>query len=268
MPRLYIVPDDDARTRLPPAATRSRRSSASRPGCCERLDEEELEGVLAHEMSHIRNYDVRLMTWAAVLAGSIALLANILLRALWFGGGDRDSGGGNPFVLIAWSLGADPRAGRGGRDPDRDQPPAGVRRRRVRRRADALPAGPRIGAAHDLGEREAVGRALEPVDRAPDDRAAARRRAAAASKLFSTHPPTEDRIARLEEMAGGDVHRHEQLTEGARCRARSRSRPGGLGAAECGPPSAARGARRRRRPPRPARPRSRCRRAAGRPAHP
>ena len=44
-------------------------------GLLERLDEEELEGVLAHEMSHIRNYDVRLMTWAAVLAGSIALLA-------------------------------------------------------------------------------------------------------------------------------------------------------------------------------------------------
>ena len=47
-------------------------------GLLERLDEEELEGVLAHEMSHIRNYDVRLMTWAAVLAGSIALLAQRL----------------------------------------------------------------------------------------------------------------------------------------------------------------------------------------------
>jgi len=65
----------------------------------ERLDEEELEGVLAHEMSHIRNYDVRLMTWAAVLAGSIALLANVFTRALWFGGGDRREGN-NPIVLI------------------------------------------------------------------------------------------------------------------------------------------------------------------------
>ena len=49
-------------------------------GLLERLDEEELEGVLAHEMSHIRNYDVRLMTWAAVLAGSIALLAQVFTR--------------------------------------------------------------------------------------------------------------------------------------------------------------------------------------------
>ena len=67
------------------------------------LDEEELEGVLAHEMSHIRNYDVRLMTWAAVLAGSIAMLAWIFTRALWFGGGDRDRGGGaaNIIVLVA-----------------------------------------------------------------------------------------------------------------------------------------------------------------------
>ena len=87
MPRLYIVDDDALRMRSRRGATRSRRSSASRSGLLARLDEEELEGVLAHELSHIRNYDVRLMTWAAVLAGSIALLANIFLRGLVFGGG-------------------------------------------------------------------------------------------------------------------------------------------------------------------------------------
>ena len=51
--------------------------------------------MLAHEMTHIRNYDVRLMTYAAVLAGSIALISQIFIRGLWFGGGDRDRGGGN-----------------------------------------------------------------------------------------------------------------------------------------------------------------------------
>ena len=74
MPRIYIVPDDRP-TRSRPAATPKQAIVAVTTGLLERLDEEELEGVLAHEMSHIRNYDVRLMTWAAVLAGSIAMLA-------------------------------------------------------------------------------------------------------------------------------------------------------------------------------------------------
>ena len=101
MPRLYIVTDESPNAF---AAGRSPKQAivGVTTGLLERLDEEELEGVLAHEMSHIRNYDVRLMTWAAVLAGSIALLANVFTRAMWFGGGDRREGGGNnPIVLIA-----------------------------------------------------------------------------------------------------------------------------------------------------------------------
>ena len=84
MPRVYIVPDDSPNAF---AAGRNPKQAivAVTTGLLERLDEEELEGVLAHEMSHIRNYDVRLMTWAAVLAGSIAharvdLLARAVLR--------------------------------------------------------------------------------------------------------------------------------------------------------------------------------------------
>ena len=67
MPRLFVVPDDSPNAF---AAGRSPKQAivAVTTGLLERLDEEELEGVLAHEISHIRNYDVRLMTWAAVLA--------------------------------------------------------------------------------------------------------------------------------------------------------------------------------------------------------
>jgi heat shock protein HtpX len=56
----------------------------------EKLNRTELEGVIAHELTHIRNYDIRLMSIVSVLVGSVALLADFLLRASWFGGGDND----------------------------------------------------------------------------------------------------------------------------------------------------------------------------------
>ena len=102
MPRVYIVPDESPNA-FAAGRTPKQAIVAVTTGLLERLDEEELEGVLAHEMSHIRNYDVRLMTWAAVLAGSIALLAWIFTRALWFGGGDRDRGGGAATSSSWWS---------------------------------------------------------------------------------------------------------------------------------------------------------------------
>ena len=101
MPRLYIVPDECPNAF---AAGRSPKQAivAVTTGLLERLDEEELEGVLAHEMSHIRNYDVRLMTWAAVLAGSIALLAQRLHCApCGSAAATATGGGGNPIVLVA-----------------------------------------------------------------------------------------------------------------------------------------------------------------------
>ena len=93
MPRIFIV-DDDAPNAFAAGRNPKQAIVCVSTGLLARLDEEELEGVLAHELSHIRNYDVRLMTWAAVLAGSIALLANIFLRGLFFGGGRSNNNGG------------------------------------------------------------------------------------------------------------------------------------------------------------------------------
>ncbi|MFH1358282.1 MAG: M48 family metallopeptidase [archaeon] len=64
-------------------------------GALEKLDKQELEGVLAHELSHVANYDIRFMTLTAVLVGMIAIISEIFLRTLFFssiskGGGDRD----------------------------------------------------------------------------------------------------------------------------------------------------------------------------------
>src|SRR3989344_5460116 len=69
-------------------------------GILERLDKLELEGVAAHELSHIKNYDTRLMSVVVILVGLVALLADIFIRRLWFGGNRRREGGGNRGLLI------------------------------------------------------------------------------------------------------------------------------------------------------------------------
>jgi heat shock protein HtpX len=68
-------------------------------GLVRRLTRNELQGVIAHEIAHIRNHDVRFMTLASVMLGSVTLVADSCRRALWFGGGRRSRGGG-PQVWI------------------------------------------------------------------------------------------------------------------------------------------------------------------------
>jgi heat shock protein HtpX len=71
-------------------------------GALRKLDKRELEGVISHELSHIANYDIRYMTLATVMVGMIAIISEIFLRSLWFGGGnnDRDGKGNAIFILI------------------------------------------------------------------------------------------------------------------------------------------------------------------------
>lgn len=73
-------------------------------GALKKLDKQELEGVLGHELSHIANFDIRFMTLTAVLIGMIAIISQIFLRSLWYRGSNRE-GKGNPiFMLIAIAL--------------------------------------------------------------------------------------------------------------------------------------------------------------------
>lgn len=66
-------------------------------GALEQLNQEELEGVIAHEMSHVANYDVRLATVTVGVVGAIAMIAEIGIRMLWFGGRDRKA---HPLLII------------------------------------------------------------------------------------------------------------------------------------------------------------------------
>src|SRR3989344_3046136 len=69
-------------------------------GALEKLNKQELEGVIAHEMSHIANFDIRFMTLTAVLVGILSIIAQMFLRSLWFGSGDREKGKGNAILMI------------------------------------------------------------------------------------------------------------------------------------------------------------------------
>jgi heat shock protein HtpX len=94
-PRVYVVPDSD-----PNAFATGRgpehSSIAVTRGLLDTLDREELQGVVAHELSHVRNLDIRVMTVVAALAGAIALLSDWARRGMMWGGGSRrrDSGQG------------------------------------------------------------------------------------------------------------------------------------------------------------------------------
>lgn len=72
-------------------------------GAIEKLEDEELEGVLAHELSHVKNFDIRVMTLVVLLVGTIILLTDFFFRMRWMGIGSRDDrrGGGNPLAILA-----------------------------------------------------------------------------------------------------------------------------------------------------------------------
>jgi heat shock protein HtpX len=96
MPKVYII-DDPSPNAFATGRNPEHAAVAATTGLLAILDRNELEGVMAHEMSHIGNRDILVMTVAVVLAGFIAILADFFMRALWFGGGARDK---HPIFLI------------------------------------------------------------------------------------------------------------------------------------------------------------------------
>lgn len=88
-PRLYVI-EDTAMNAFATGRDPQHAIVVATTGILARLDRRELEGVIAHELSHIKNFDTRLMAVVAVLVGTVAYLADMFLRSLWWGGGRRD----------------------------------------------------------------------------------------------------------------------------------------------------------------------------------
>jgi heat shock protein HtpX len=104
-PDLYVI-EDSAPNAFATGRDPQHASIVVTRGLLQKMDRTELEGVLAHELSHVKNLDTRLMLEVAVLLGMVALLADWILRSLWWGGGrsDRRDRGGAGGILILVGL--------------------------------------------------------------------------------------------------------------------------------------------------------------------
>ncbi len=202
-PAVYII-EDQAPNAFAAGRTPDKAYVAATTGILQLLDRRELEGVMAHEMAHVRNRDVRLMTLAAVMVGVISMIADMLLWATVFGGGRNNQSNGNPIGAIL-AIAAIILAPIGG---------ALLQMALSRRReylADAT-------AAELTGDPEGLARALYKlaVDQHPlkhVNRATAHLwiesplrdnhgLRSSIGGLFDTHPPLQERIDRLQELGG------------------------------------------------------------------
>ena len=100
MPRVYII-NDQAPNAFATGRDPEHAMVAATSGLLDLMDDSELEGVMAHEMGHVRNYDIRVSMIVFGLVVAVGIIADILVRMAWFSGNRRDdNGGGNPVVMI------------------------------------------------------------------------------------------------------------------------------------------------------------------------
>lgn len=195
LPKIYVI-EDEAPNAFATGRTPETSSVAFTTGLLKRLDRTELEGVAAHELSHIKNYDIRVMTIVVVLVGVIAFLSDIFFRISLHGRGDRKGGGAVILVLGLIAIILAPII-------------ANIVKLAISRRREYL-----ADASGSLLTRypEGLARALEKISSYEQPMRHAHSATAHLyianpfgpkgfmAGLFSTHPPVEKRIAALRQM--------------------------------------------------------------------
>ena len=196
MPKLYIVENDQPNAF---ATGRSLQKSAVvvTAGLLRLLNPQEIRGVIAHELAHIKHRDILVGTVAATIAGAISMSANMAQWALIFGGGrgSNDDEGGNPIAMLAMMIVApiaalliqmaisrsrEFLADQGGAEMAGDPLSLASALRKLHRKAEEIPMSANPATAHMFIVSPLNGGGL--------------------LKLFSTHPPMEERVERLEQM--------------------------------------------------------------------
>lgn len=196
VPKVYIIPTT-AMNAFATGRDPQHASIALTQGIIDKLENEELEGVIAHELAHIKNYDIRTMTIVVVLVGTIIMLADWLMRAHFFR--KNDNGKSNPIFLILGIVLAilSPLL-------------AQLIQLAISRKREFL-----ADATGALLTRypDGLASALQKISQDPNDfpkasKATAhlfisnplKNKTSLTKKLFSTHPPVEERIAALRDM--------------------------------------------------------------------
>jgi len=100
MPRVYIMPGAQINA-FATGKNPEKSVICVTEAALEKLNKQELEGVVGHEMSHIANYDIKFVTLVAVVVGAISIFSQIFLRSLWYRGSDHDNKGNVIFFLVA-----------------------------------------------------------------------------------------------------------------------------------------------------------------------
>ncbi len=195
MPKVYLIPDHTPNA-FATGRNHENAAVAVTMGLYEMLNEEELEGVIAHELSHIKHYDILIGTIAAVFAGAIAMIANIMQFSAVFGGNNRQ--GVHPIVMILMAIILPLAASiiqmtvSRSREYMADEGAARITRN---------PA----GLQSALSKLESYAKGHE-VNNATEETAHMfivnpfSGKKSSFGDFFRTHPTTEDRIARLEEL--------------------------------------------------------------------
>lgn len=202
MPKVYVIPEA-APNAFATGRNPSHAAVAATEGILQMLSRQELRGVMAHELAHVQNRDTLISTIAASMAAIIAMLANMLRWGLLFGMGGRDDeeGGDNVLAALVMIIAA-PLI-------------AGLIQMAISRSREF---GADEGGARISGDPLSLARALQKLEMAARQvplRAGAATAQATShlfivnplcgsnmAKLFSSHPPTQDRIVRLEQLAG------------------------------------------------------------------
>jgi heat shock protein HtpX len=195
MPKVYII-EDPAPNAFATGRNPNHAIVGATTGILDMLDDSELEGVMAHEMGHVKNYDIRVSMVAFALVAVISIMADIMLRMAWYGGDDDDSSSSSIFFVVG-IIGAilAPIIA------TMIQLAVSRRREYLADATGALTTRYPEGLASALTK---IGKYGKPLKKQNPSTAhlffANPLKKGSLSALFSTHPPVEDRIARLNEM--------------------------------------------------------------------